>query len=50
MHETVETIRLTDDAEYYARDGYLVVPDLTSRTELADLEVAPPIVVASTTP
>ena len=37
MHETAETIRLTDDAESYARDGYLVVPDLISPSELAEL-------------
>ncbi|MCY4060639.1 MAG: phytanoyl-CoA dioxygenase family protein [Gammaproteobacteria bacterium] len=38
MHETAQTIRLTDDAESYARDGYLIVPDLISPTELAELE------------
>lgn len=37
MQETAETIRLTDDAESYARDGYLVVPDLISPLELAEL-------------
>ena len=38
MHEPAETLRLTDDAEAYARDGYLAIPDLIGPTGLAELE------------
>ena len=38
MHKTAEPIRLTDHAESYARDGYLVVEDLVGPDEVAELE------------